>query len=531
MIATSTSVLPPSTLSVEAWFKTNTTAGGKIVGFGNMATGNSTNNYDRDITMNSNGQLVFGVRSGATTVSVTTTARYNNNGWHHAVGTVGSNGLQIFVDGVRVAQRTGTNTAAWTYPGFWRIGGDTTASGVKYFNGTVDEVAVYDRQLDAATVKSHYDLGTSGAAINVAPTASFTAKTANLDVTVDGSGSTDSDGTIASYAWSFGDGGTATGATATHSYATAGTYTVTLTVTDNGGATATRTATVSPTDPPVAGAVLAQDGFGRTATNGLGTAETGGLWSVVSPASAYSVASGAAQVLTPAGSTRTAYLGTVNATDNEAQATVAFSVRPTSGSAYASVQARRVGSAFYQARVVVASSGAVQLQLQQSSTTLRTVSVSGLTYAAGDSLRVRVQAIGTSPTTLQAKVWKVGTTEPTAWTATTTDSTAALQAAGSVGISSYLSASASPASYTVSFDDFWAGVVSATPPPPANAAPTASFTSATNGLGVSVDGSASADSDGTIAAYSWNWETTPPPDPGPPRRTPTPPAPTRSPSR
>ncbi len=46
-------------------------------------------------------------------------------------------------------------------------------------------------------------------------------------VTVNGSTSTDSDGTIASYAWNFGDGATATGAPPAHTYAVAGPYTIT----------------------------------------------------------------------------------------------------------------------------------------------------------------------------------------------------------------------------------------------------------------------------------------------------------------
>ncbi|MDR9451713.1 MAG: PKD domain-containing protein, partial [Acidimicrobiia bacterium] len=60
-------------------------------------------------------------------------------------------------------------------------------------------------------------------------------------ITFDGSGSTDSDGTIVSYEWTFGDGGTGTGVSPTHIYATAGDWTVTLTVTDNDGAPDTDT--------------------------------------------------------------------------------------------------------------------------------------------------------------------------------------------------------------------------------------------------------------------------------------------------
>jgi PKD repeat protein len=60
-----------------------------------------------------------------------------------------------------------------------------------------------------------------------------------------GAGSSDPDGTIASYSWTFGDGATAAGVSASHAYATAGTYTVTLRVTDNGGNSASDTAVVS----------------------------------------------------------------------------------------------------------------------------------------------------------------------------------------------------------------------------------------------------------------------------------------------
>jgi WD40 repeat protein len=62
----------------------------------------------------------------------------------------------------------------------------------------------------------------------------------------DGTLSSDSDGTIASYDWDFGDGSPpSTYSTASHSYGAAGTYTVTLKVTDDDGATDTDTLIVS----------------------------------------------------------------------------------------------------------------------------------------------------------------------------------------------------------------------------------------------------------------------------------------------
>jgi PKD repeat protein len=87
---------------------------------------------------------------------------------------------------------------------------------------------------------------------NQPPGALISSGCTDLGCSFDGSGSTDSDGTIVAYRWDFGDGNTATGATASHTYAVAGSYTVTLEVEDDDGATATTTATVFAGDTSVA---------------------------------------------------------------------------------------------------------------------------------------------------------------------------------------------------------------------------------------------------------------------------------------
>ncbi len=91
---------------------------------------------------------------------------------------------------------------------------------------------------------------------NEPPQASFTWKCTDLACSFDGGGSSDSDGTITTYAWTFGDGLTGSGETASHTYTAANTYTVTLTVTDNLGATGSSSQSVAVTEPPPASITL-----------------------------------------------------------------------------------------------------------------------------------------------------------------------------------------------------------------------------------------------------------------------------------
>ena len=68
---------------------------------------------------------------------------------------------------------------------------------------------------------------------------------ASLTVTLDGTTSSASSGSISSYNWSSSDGQSATGSTTSFTFGSAGSYTVTLTVTDSDGLTNSSSQTVT----------------------------------------------------------------------------------------------------------------------------------------------------------------------------------------------------------------------------------------------------------------------------------------------
>jgi hypothetical protein len=87
-------------------------------------------------------------------------------------------------------------------------------------------------------------------------------------------------------------------------------------------------------------------------------------------------------------------------------------------------------------------------------TTLTSVNLgAAFNYTVGSTLHLRLQATGTSPTTLRAKVWKTSQSESSSWQLTTTDSQAQLQAPGGVGVVTYLSGSVTNVPVTFKFDD------------------------------------------------------------------------------
>jgi hypothetical protein len=74
--------------------------------------------------------------------------------WYHVVGTYDGNVMKLYINGEEAASNTiGSHTIDATTVGLW-IG---WMSG--YWDGNLDEVAIYNAALSPTTVESHYNLG------------------------------------------------------------------------------------------------------------------------------------------------------------------------------------------------------------------------------------------------------------------------------------------------------------------------------------------------------------------------------------
>lgn len=327
--------------------------------------------------------------------------------------------------------------------------------GVLDVAATVDSLEASFQPASGAGFTDAFTITRGSSTPNEPPTAAFTSSCPNLSCAFDASGSSDPDGTLL-FAWDFGDGSTGSGSTASHTYASPGSYQVTLTVTDDRGATDTVSSGVTATAP--ATTVYASDQFSRTVSGGFGAAPTGGSWTLSTTASNYNVSGGWGLIRTAAGSNLAASLTGVSAPSVDLLMVFALDRQPTGSGVYVRAVGRQTAAGAYNTVARVTNTGAVTLELKRAfpggeASLLAPAVISGLTHAVGDTFNLRVQVVGVSPTVIRAKIWKAGAAEPSAWQRTVTDSTAGLQASGSVGLSSYLSSSATNGPITLRVDE------------------------------------------------------------------------------
>ena len=102
-VSSTKSYTNPTNFSISIWFKTTTTTGGKLIGFGNSQTGQSST-YDRHLYMTNSGQVYFGCYPGAVK-TVNSALSYNDGAWHLATATLsGTTGMILYMDGIQVGK-------------------------------------------------------------------------------------------------------------------------------------------------------------------------------------------------------------------------------------------------------------------------------------------------------------------------------------------------------------------------------------------------------------------------------------------
>ena len=160
---TDTAVDAPNTFTIETWFRTDDTDGGRVFGFGSDRSAASTYR-DRHLYIGADGVLRFGVEGSGSQFKFTigSAAPVNDGAWHHVVATFEARSMTLWVDGSLQGSRSDAVTLR-QYPGHWRAGRQTLsgwpgAAGYA-FTGDVDTVRVHDSVLDAAEVAQAFQAG------------------------------------------------------------------------------------------------------------------------------------------------------------------------------------------------------------------------------------------------------------------------------------------------------------------------------------------------------------------------------------
>jgi hypothetical protein len=202
--------------------------------------------------------------------------------------------------------------------------------------------------------------------------------------------------------------------------------------------------------------VLALDTFTRTTQDGLGDAEIGGTWQLGGDPARFSVANGSARIVLPAAGVSSAAALGIETDDAELDLVLATNKLGSGSGLYVSAVVRQVGKDVYRGALIIGADARVAIELARIVSGAEAVLGSRVYFPSivpGEALRIRIQAMGTSPSRLRLKVWKATGPEPSSWTLQATDSSPSLQATGGVGLNAYLSSTATNAPIAITMDD------------------------------------------------------------------------------
>ena len=148
--------------TISAWIKTTNPASGFIPFFSISNNNSGVTNEWMAFQVDNVGNLELITNNSGTVEKTESSFAIDNGNWRHVVATSDGSSRKLFIDGSEDTSATGTSTGTWIGDlstktactiGGMRRDADTVNS---FFNGNIDELAVWDSALTAAQITNIY---------------------------------------------------------------------------------------------------------------------------------------------------------------------------------------------------------------------------------------------------------------------------------------------------------------------------------------------------------------------------------------
>ncbi len=134
-----------SAITVGGWYKTDSTKTGSQF----MIAKDDATNRSYGFQFHQGDGKVYFQLVGTTGDQLAATATFNDNNWHHWVGTFDGNYTKIYKDGIEIASEVSTGTINTSSADVFVA---ARSSATDFLEGSLDDVVIYNRALDATEI-------------------------------------------------------------------------------------------------------------------------------------------------------------------------------------------------------------------------------------------------------------------------------------------------------------------------------------------------------------------------------------------
>ena len=139
--------------TVSAWIKSSNTSDFQMI-IGKFVSGSRQVQFRTE----TNGKIRLILYKSSTVNSLLdSTGTILDGNWHHVAFTYNSSGINLYIDGSASGSNTTNITPVQASTDNFMIGARKISSPEKFFNGSIDEVAVWDTALTSTQIQSIYD--------------------------------------------------------------------------------------------------------------------------------------------------------------------------------------------------------------------------------------------------------------------------------------------------------------------------------------------------------------------------------------